>query len=60
MDIETYKDAWWWDLLRKNCKYRNGYGKCINRPNRTAGGYVRCESQGCPLLRKPNTKRGRG
>jgi len=45
------RDFKWWDLLRINCKYRNGYGKCLNRPNRVAGGYIKCESQGCPLLK---------
>ena len=54
MKLNTANDLKWWDLLRKNCQYHNGYGKCINRPSRVSGGYVRCESQGCPLLRKPN------
>jgi len=54
MKLNTANDFVWWDLLRANCQYRNGYGKCINRPRKNDAGYVRCESQGCPLLRKPN------
>ena len=56
MLILTGRDCQWWDLLRANCRYRNGYGKCISRPNHAGGGYIRCESQGCPILKKTIAK----
>jgi len=34
MKIVTRKDSHWWDLLRLNCRYRNGNGQCINRPRK--------------------------
>ena len=51
----TNRDRVWWNLLRLNCTYRNCYGKCINRSKKYSSDYIRCEAQGCPLLRKTRT-----
>jgi len=59
LHLNTANDMKWWDVLRMNCRYLNGHRECINRPRKYGLGYIRCESQGCPLLRNDSTERNK-